>query len=312
MDHDLLKRYAQGDCSKEEQRLIEDWLYDNSSLTHKPLSGEDEAIREQAIHTINNRINTPFKFKIQIFKYASAAAVLLLIFAVGLWYQRNNHEPIAKNAISWKVIDVPDGEKATIKLTDGSTISLNGGTTFSYPSRFENQRLVKLLKGDAFFVVAKDSKHPFVVQTNNQSNIRVLGTRFNVKNNSFSSTLEITLNSGKISFERTGQKSQLLKPGEQLLYNLKSHSISNPVTVDTLLANAWIENRLIFKDTPIKQVFREIEQAYGVKFVAEASFGHQFMNAEFTREPLSRLLIMISKTSGLKFRQANKIIYVNP
>lgn len=315
MDHDLLRRYTHGDCTEEEKKAVENWLNEDVPLSKTFLSRKDEEIQEEAIRMINSRISAPVSSRIRLYRYVSIAAILVLISsAVGLWHQNETHqsELLSRRLVSWKTIDVPDGQKASVKLTDGSTVELNGGSSFSYPDQFTNQRVVKLLKGDAFFIITKDQQHPFIVQTDDRSNIKVLGTRFNVKHNSFSSNLEITLNSGKISFERQGYQSQMLRPGEQLHYNLNSYSISVPVAADTLIASGWRKNILVFKDTPIKQMFREIEQCYGVKFMPQKGIKEQFMNAEFTAEPLSSVLNMISTTSKLKFKQIGQNIYVNP
>lgn len=313
MDHHLLNKYLDGKCTDAEKATVELWLEDNSPLPIKPVNDEDHLIQQEAFAVVSKRIKKPFIYTTPIFKYLSAAAIVILIASVSIIVNRGSNSDIQVQPIAqWKTTEIPDGQKATVKLPDGSVIELNGGSSFAYPDRFSNERVVKLIKGDAFFVVSKDPHRPFIVETDDHSRIRVLGTRFNVKNNSFTSNLEITLNSGKISFERRGHEPQLLAPGQQLNYALNTYEITAPFAVDTLMSSAWRKNILIFRDTPIQQVFREIEQAHGVKFVVQKSIKEQLMTAEFTSESLDRILTILGKTSKLKFKQQENRIYVNP
>jgi len=75
-------------------------------------------------------------------------------------------------------IVVPAGQQMSLTLPDNSQVQLNSGTRLEYPVVFGKTRSVKL-SGEALFDVAPDRKHPFIVQTF-ASDIRVLGTKFNV------------------------------------------------------------------------------------------------------------------------------------
>ncbi|VVM94183.1 FecR family protein [Pseudomonas fluorescens] len=66
----------------------------------------------------------------------------------------------------------------TVTLKDGSQVELNLGSELTY-SNYKDQRQVTLKKGEAYFSVSHDSRHPFVVKAA-EGRIRVTGTQFNV------------------------------------------------------------------------------------------------------------------------------------
>ncbi|MCZ4279116.1 FecR family protein, partial [Rhodococcoides yunnanense] len=63
------------------------------------------------------------------------------------------------------IISVPAGQRTNITLPDGTNVWLNARTTMQYANSFNRNERVVILKGEAYFDVAKDEKHPFIVQT---------------------------------------------------------------------------------------------------------------------------------------------------
>ncbi len=71
----------------------------------------------------------------------------------------------------------PRGECADVTLADGTRVWLNGESVLEFPNRFIGARRKVRLSCEAYFDVAKDSRHPFIVTTNYYS-VSVLGTSF--------------------------------------------------------------------------------------------------------------------------------------
>lgn len=76
-------------------------------------------------------------------------------------------------------IYVPAGQRMELTLADGTHVWLNSEARLEYPVLFAQDVRRVRLSGEALFEVAHDKSHPFVVETF-ASDIRVLGTRFNV------------------------------------------------------------------------------------------------------------------------------------
>ena len=82
-------------------------------------------------------------------------------------------------------------------MPDSSQIWLNAGTTITYSEDYGQRTRTLNLNGEAYFKVAKDSLHPFIVNTQGII-VRALGTRFNVKAYPEEKTISATLEEGKI------------------------------------------------------------------------------------------------------------------
>jgi len=313
MNHHLLEKFFNGTCTEQERSAVERWLEQSEELPVTPPSQTDTIIHERALTALSEKVESHKKKRTSRNWQLGIAASLLMtcVLAFLFYYYSPKANPVLESHTVWKTTTTPMGQKAKVMLPDGSTIVLNGGSAISYPERFASERTVKLLRGDAFFMVTKDTQHPFVVKTGTTSQIKVLGTHFNVKQNRHKSRIEITLNSGKISFERSGKQAQLLLPGQQLRYFPLSDAISQPVRVDTTETDAWRRNILLFKETPVAQVLDELEQFYGVTFKNRVHDKQQLITAQFENEPLSRVLTLLEKSAKLNFTQKGKTIYID-
>lgn len=129
-----------------------------------------------------------------------AAAVLLVALFWGVPYFR-----------STETISTPSAQRSSVALADGSTAELNARTDLRTDFRY-GRRTVELFEGEAFFSVAKDPAHPFLVRTPTGT-IRVTGTRFNVR--LASDRTIVTLVEGAVAYE-AGGAAIALAPGEQL------------------------------------------------------------------------------------------------
>lgn len=307
MDHTLLEKYFQGRCNAGEQAEVENWLRQEENLPDTASTSADTSVGQEW-ELIRRRIRKSQR-TIRLKKSLYAAASICLIAAIGgYWLYPYTAQPHPV-AVTWKTMEIPNGKNAQLSLSDGSTIHLNGGTAIAYPDPFESSREVKLLKGEAFFDIASDPAHPFMVYTAGNSAVKVLGTRFNVKNNAYLNHLEISLNSGKISFSQK-QTVVYLNPGEKLNYDLNTGAIGAPMAVDTLKTAVWRQGILVFRDTPMQQVFSELEQHFGITFITDKKIGNQLFTAELNHASLPAILQLMALSSDLKFKTAGDIIHV--
>lgn len=81
------------------------------------------------------------------------------------------------------------GEQRAIVLADGSRVLLNTETALAV--HFDDAiRRIELVQGEAFFEVAKDARHPFVV-TASGSEVCAVGTAFNVRRTAHHTDVEL-------------------------------------------------------------------------------------------------------------------------
>lgn len=105
------------------------------------------------------------------------------------------------NPVDFQVYQVAKGDKATHGLGDGSTIHLNTDTLVEVQYT-KNMRALRLLRGEAFFEVAPDSKRPFHVYAG-RSRVAAIGTAFSIKMDGES--VDVIVTEGKIRFDRVGE-----------------------------------------------------------------------------------------------------------
>ncbi|PBJ16059.1 FecR family protein [Flavobacterium sp. ACN6] len=172
--------------------------------------------------------------------------------------------------VLYHTLKVPYGKRFKLKLSDGTLVSLNSGTTFRYPEQFGiNGKRNVYLTGEAFFEVAKDKEHPFIVHSD-QAAIEVLGTRFNVSAYPEDKTVSSVLVEGSIQMceESNSINAVLLKPSQMAVWQSESKKIVTK-TVDVSFYEAWTQGELAFKDTPFAAIAKIIERTYDVEIINE-------------------------------------------
>lgn len=211
-------------------------------------------------------------------------------------------------------IQTPKGGKFKVTLPDGSKVWLNSASTLSYPTAFSGtQREVKL-KGEAYFEIAHNKHVPFRVESNSQI-VEVLGTHFNInsyddeeytKTTLLEGSVRVILNSSKKDIANT----KLLKPGEQSQTNSTQSAIRIENT-DTEKAIAWKNGYFKFKNTPIREIMREIERWYDVELVYEGKIPTDEFTGFISNDvKLSGVLKILEQSGGVKFTVKGKKIKV--
>lgn len=104
-----------------------------------------------------------------------------------------------------------------VTLADGSQVELNLGSELVF-ANYKHERRVTLKKGEAFFDVSHDTRHPFIVRAG-QGQVRVTGTRFNVW--MYQDQVRVTLVEGSVwvtSNTSSNAGGSQLSPGMQASY----------------------------------------------------------------------------------------------
>ncbi|SHG37724.1 FecR family protein [Flavobacterium segetis] len=171
----------------------------------------------------------------------------------------------ASEALIYNTLKVPFGQTFKVTLADGTVIHLNAGTSLKYPQQFGNNKERKVfLTGEAFFEVAKDKLHPFVVECN-QVRIEVLGTKFNISAYPDESNTETILVEGSVKLSEIENENNtvILVPNERVKWDASSKKF-NLETVDSGVYVAWVNNELVFKDASFGFICKKLERAFDV------------------------------------------------
>lgn len=206
----------------------------------------------------------------------------------------------------YNTITVPRGGEYQLTLSDGTRVWLNAETELKYPVAFVGEGREVMLKGEAYFEVAKNVSRPFVVKTE-QLDIKVLGTSFNMKSYP-SETQQVTLVQGKVEV-RVGNYSRKLQPGEQLNYSSEGPEIRN---VDVKAYTAWKDRRFVFNDDLLEEVIHKLGRWYDVEFFLRDA---EVRKIRFTGNlpkyrNLDQVLNKLELTTHIRFVQNGRAIEV--
>lgn len=138
------------------------------------------------------------------------------------------------------------GERRDVTLADGSQLLLDSGSQIEV-SWHPLSRRVALRAGQVLFEVSPARYRPFVVSAGS-TDIRVLGTRFNVRR--LDDDVRVTLERGRVEVgtSATAQAPVVLLPGQQV--DAIGGQLTPLAKVDAATAMAWKDDRLVFERTP--------------------------------------------------------------
>jgi transmembrane sensor len=202
----------------------------------------------------------------------------------------------------------PAGTQDSIRLSDGSKVSLDENTTITYPGEFSgNERKISLEKGNAFFSVTRDKKHPFIVQLG-QSSVVVLGTRFNITTTT--DEIYVSVKTGSVMFESGAEENSVLTAGKGVVYNRLTETLT-PVDVTNNNADAWLTHELNFTDASLREVIQSLEHYYKIRIALNDSIANfKKFNARFRNSDLQEVLDVLEATYPIKIERKNSIIII--
>lgn len=212
-----------------------------------------------------------------------------------------------ETSIGVNTIYTPRGGQYQIILPDGSKVWLNAETSIKFPSKFVGaERRVELI-GEAYFEIAKKINQPFKVATN-RIEVQVLGTAFSISDYQDETTQKTTLFDGAIKIRR-GEKTQLLKPGEQSILTA-NNQLQLKDEVDLEVELAWKNGLFLFKDASMEEVMSQVARWYNVEVIYEGKNSKKLFNGSVSRSAnLDELMSMLAFTGvAYEIKERNIII----
>lgn len=203
-------------------------------------------------------------------------------------------------------LQIPRGGEYTLCLSDGTKIVLNANSKIQYPDRFTGRERWVELDGEAYFEVAKDSGHPFVVRSRG-TEVRVLGTSFNVKSYR-GEAQQTTLVEGAVEVANE-QRNVRLVPGEQAVWEGNDFQVRE---VNTASYTAWIKQRLVFDNEPLEGVLKILQRWYDVEIcIEDPSLKEVRFTADLPRyERIKKILDLLEMTTDVKFELNENVLSV--
>lgn len=190
-------------------------------------------------------------------------------------------------------VSVPPGERYELQLPDGTRVWLNAQSMLRYPFQYGLVARKVWLEGEAFFDVAK-KEMPFEV-VNEDMELWVLGTRFNMRRYADDRDLMVTLLEGSVRV-KTPASSELLTPGQQAMVNNEIRIRE----VDTAYVTAWMRGLFHIRSANRYQIMKELEHWYGIKVAYSGMVSpHEFSVKASRQLTLESMLTLLDK-GGIK------------
>ncbi len=267
-----------------------------------------EGMREDILGEVNTRIDKTKRKELWIRIASIAASIALLL---GITNYLSYKQGYAQQNSQIAQIVNPLGMRSSIVLSDGTKVFLNAGTVLNYPTAFISKNRVVEIEGEAFFEVAHNADHPFIVKTGNL-NIHVLGTKFNVKTYKEENHVEVTLEEGKVEVGIEGRNNfHILNPKEQISFNKSTQSFSKKQVIINHYIS-WKEGRFYFNSVTFKEIAKQLERRFNVQIHIDSNeLGQTIFTGDFVRqENLEQILRVMTIDKRIHYKIEGDQVYI--
>ncbi len=239
-----------------------------------------------------------------------AAAVILLLFGVGLWYFVTQDDVTDITSIRYESVlyNTERGETKEIHITDHIYVQLNAETELSVMPHEDKlaPRLV-YLNGEAYFNVT-DVPEGFEVKTD-AGVVRVIGTAFTIR--AREDEVDVAVETGLVSLDGLADEdidTAVQIPAGYRSVKQRNSPARDPVPIDINKFLSWRTGEFVFEQTPLSDVIINLERAYNVRIdLQDRSLDDIRVTGEFGQEPLMQILNEICWSANLRYRQEDDV-----
>lgn len=238
---------------------------------------------------------------------AAASIALAVLSSVLTWTIADRPEP------EYAQVSTEYGERTSITLADGTSVTLNAGSSIVFPEQFTGDTRTVFLIGEANFDVAEDDSKRFIVKTRHMG-ITAVGTKFCVEAYPDESVSRTTLIDGRVKVEVTADscRSYILDPDMQLAYDAATRK-TEIREVNAGKIASWEQGYLVFSGVDFGSIASAIERKFGVEIYYDAAqtgsrqeYFAKFRPDETLEETLDVLTMLID---GSSYRMDGKNIF---
>lgn len=322
MEDKLIIKYIAGQATPEEKERILTWIeqapenqqkYNRLKNTwvmcHLPQQKTSAAEARQYTRSLKR----PSRFRPYI-GYGIAASLILLI-SFSLLRKIESYKSEIAFLKNQEMVNLDyrtnKGVKGKVTLPDGSVVWLNSDSELNCPGQFSGDHREILFSGEGFFDIVKNPEKPMIIKLENDLQVIVRGTKFNLASYKNDDNVSALLLSGNITVQRTRNNKReeiKVKPNEQiriLKKEMQEAILSVPAVTMPILG--WKDGWLIFDETPISEVLKKLERWHGITFdVRNPEILTQKFTARFHEESISQILEMMNRVALLRYELRDK------
>lgn len=249
------------------------------------------------------------------------AAVFMLISSIAVWFLKENFSSDSTGSYQAQIksLNSPviehsntSGNIQHFRLPDSTMVMLHPGSRLSYVVNFGEHDRKVILSGKAGFDVIRNPDLPFLVLTN-AITTKVLGTVFEVDAFDEGQVVRVKVKSGKVSVfknkdvseeitETMPAKGVLLTSNQEVVYTRTSDKFDKKLVSSPEMILRESPATFQYEESPVAEVFAEIENAYGVNIIYDAeTLKDCQLTSSLADEGLTEKLDIICKSIGLQY-----------
>lgn len=260
MEKELLYRFFNGEASVDEEKRVLDWL-DEDPAHGRELLAERKLFDAMLLHVPSTPAPRRGGIPAWIRTVVRYAAVIIVAAGLGGWLLPQLRLRMAQDA--GHTISVPAGQHVDVTLPDGSKVCLNALSELHFPGAFSGRERRVELRGEAFFDVNRDERHPFVVETY-ACDVEVLGTQFDVEARPDEDLFVTSVVEGRVRVtDRSNADRRVeLQPDHRVTRT------DGRLIVDRIPEHEeflWREGLISFRDVSFRELLDRFEHCFGVK-----------------------------------------------
>lgn len=319
---DFLERFAAGQYMELEHAAFQQWLLhapaeqvqaaldryaevQRHHLSAAPAPEVVAALEARLDRLPTSQVPLPRRLWWQV----AVAAVLALLVLGGSYLLRS---PALRPAVAYQRYHTRTGQTIRFTLADGSVVHLSSNSTLSCPAAFRGRTREVYLRGEAYFQVAKDRNHPFIIHSG-RLQTRVVGTSFNVYAYPRATRLEVTVLTGRVvvSDSVKGQ-AVTLRPAQKAVLTSAGATLHREPAPNPRLSLAWQQGKLRFEQAPLTEITQKLALRYGVRItLGTQQLRRCRLTVEFGHESLANALEVLSALTGSTYTQQQQHIILS-
>ncbi|PWD98821.1 FecR family protein [Marinilabilia rubra] len=313
-----LIRYFSGECSSEEKERIDLWR--KSSATNESFFEDfrkiwdakyqsllPEDVLKEDWSRIRKRIQfqSPVKRRIGIWNAISrvAAVFILLLTVSGALYTYWNVPGFGR----WTAFQTGDYVDS-LQLPDNSMVFLNNHSSLKYLKSFGAGRRAVSLDGEGYFDVTRDTDNPFMVNTPEGVDVKVLGTSFHLKSGKGIENLELNVTEGVVGLSYR-EFSDKVESGNSAVINGSELQVL-PTTNTNFLS--WKTRKLVFSQSSLKSIVDALKEYYtSVDKIDGSTQSDILITTTFNNQPISDVLDELEFHFDKKFTLKEGVLIIS-
>lgn len=326
----LISNYLNHEASSSEIKIVEKWasqsvqnrkeldetkkMLKNANLLYEVKKFDTNGAWKKIAKKTNSPYISRYKSKrkngfFHFYKYAAVFLLALLLGSIGYLIGFNNDCEISNGMSSPGQFVVQE-----YTLPDGSVVTLNCNSKIKFPKKFKKEKREITIVGEAFFDVKTNPEKPFVINAGN-ARVTVLGTSFNISAFPEQEKVEVVVETGKVQFCRKERKEDregefILQPGEKGTLEQKTNHLEKNLNTDPNYL-AWKTHNLVFKETPLSQVMKQLKKAYHIEIeLKDKQLNELLLTAQFNKKPVEFILNVVQMTFNLNLTIDEKGQYI--